>query len=177
MEMIMADCTPPVRTIRSASDEGMAKDDHDTAKQSHDHAARPPLGMAAQVSRSSVKQATDRSAQQFSSGGELTGRTVQGITRQADQALTQTVDFGTLMISSYGAACSELVKQVHQVARCQGEMLNDMLYARSPSDVLLAGNRYWLGGLQAFFNTNARVAQTLAHAADETGQKRHRRTD
>ncbi|WP_158284194.1 phasin family protein [Azospirillum sp. TSO22-1] len=190
----MADGTPPVRTIRSASDEAAAKTEsskthtiqsasgeratkaasHD-ARQPHDHSARPFDRMAAQAGRDFVEQATSWPAQQFGTGGELAGRTVQGITRQTDQNLTLAMELGNVMASSYEAACSEIVKHMQQAAQRQNEMLNDMLRARSPSDVLLAGNRYLLGGLQAFFDTSARIAQASAHTADEAGQKRIRR--
>lgn len=186
----MANGSPPVRTIRSASDEAAAKtgsfkahtihsasdegatgDGRHVAKHSHHSAARSSTGTAAQASRDFVKQATDWSAQRVSAGGARDG----ALDGHAGQGLTPTPEFGTLMSASYGAACSELGKQMHQAALRQSGMLNDMLRARSPSDVLLAGNRFWLGSLQAFFDASARIAQASVHAAGETGRNRIRR--
>lgn len=190
----MADGTPPVRTIRSASDEAAAKPENskahtiqsasaEAATRAGSHEARQPDArparpfdkMAAQAGRDFVEQAMRGPAQQFGADGELAGRTVQGITRQAGQNLTSAMELGNVMASSYGAACSEIVRHMQEAAQRQSEMLNDMLRARSPSDVLLAGNRYLLGGMQAFFDTGARIAQASAHTADEEGPKRVRR--
>jgi len=204
LEFNMADGTSPVHTIRSASDEADAKtespkthsirsaSDEGTArsgkpepKQPHDQPARsfegrPLEGRTAQAGRGSFERATERAAQQFAAGGELAGRAVQDLARPAEQNLTATMDFGNVMTSRYEAACSEIVRYMQQAAQRQSEMMNDMLRARSPSDVLLAGNRYLLGGLQAFLDANGRIARAPAHTAaltaDDADRKRNRRS-
>lgn len=190
----MADGTPPGRTIRSASDEaaaktestkahtlqsasneGTTKTDRHAASQPHGQAARPFDEKAPHAGHDVVRAAMDRPAQQFGAAGEAASRAAQDITRHADQNRTRTMQFGNVLVSSYGAVCSEMVRHMHQAAQRQSEMLNDMLRARSPSDLLLAGNRYLLGGMQAFFDANARIAQASAHTADDTDRKRIRR--
>lgn len=193
--------SPKTHSIRSASDEAATRSGKPEAKQPHDQPARPlegrpfegqpfegqPFeGRTAQAGRGSVERATERAAQQFAAGGELAGRAVQDIARPAEQNLTAAMEFGNTMTSRYEAACSEIVRYMQQAAQRQSEMMNDMLRARSPSDVLLAGNRYLLGGLQAFFDANGRIARAsahtaapkaapkAAHAADEADRKRNR---
>ncbi|WP_174436660.1 phasin family protein [Azospirillum brasilense] len=173
--------SPKTHSIRSASDEGATRSGKPEAKQPHDQPARPLEGqsfegMMAQAGRGSGERATERSAQQFAAGGELAGRTLQDIARPAAQNLTAAMESGNVMTSRYEAACSEIVRYMQQAAQRQSEMMNDMLRARSPSDVLLAGNRYLLGGLQAFFDANGRIARSSAHTADEADRKRNRRS-
>lgn len=181
--------SPKTHSIRSASDEGATRSGKPEAKQPHDQPARPlegrPFeGRTAQAGRGSIERATERAAQQFAAGGELAGRAVQDIARPAEQNLTAAMEFGNTMTSRYEAACSEIVRYMQQAAQRQSEMMNDMLRARSPSDVLIAGNRYLLGGLQAFFDANGRIARAsapmaapmAAHAADEADRKRNRRS-
>lgn len=163
--------SPKAQTIRSASGEEAAKAGSPVDRQPQGQPAQPFEGMAARAGRGFAEQAIRKPAQQFRAGGELAGRTVQGLTQHTDQNLTLAMELGNVMVSSYGAACSEIVKHMYQAAQRQSEMLNDMLRARSPSDVLFVGNRYLLGGLQAFFDTNARIAQAAAHTADEAERK------
>ncbi len=162
-----------IHTIRSASDEGATRSGGTVARKPHDdRSARPSGRVAAQSARDFVQQATRWPAPQSGTGGELAGRTVQGATREAEQNLTMAMEFGNVMASSYGAACSEMVKHMNRAAQRQSEMMNDMLRARSPSDVLIAGNRFWLDGMLAFFDTSTRIVQASARAADAAGQKR-----
>lgn len=190
----MTDKMSSIRTIRGASDEAPVKTESPKAhtirsasasasgeeatragspvdRQPDGQSAQPFDSMAARAGRGFVEQAMRKPAQQLGAGGELAGRTVQGITHHADQNLALAMELGNVMVSSYGATCSEIVKHMYQAAQRQSEMLKDMLHARSPSDVLFVGNRYFLGGLQAFFDTNARIAQATAHTADEAGRK------
>jgi hypothetical protein len=162
-------------TIRSASNEGATRADNPAAKQPHDQSARPFDKMAAKAGRDFAERATGWAAQQSGTAGELAGRTVQGIIRQADQSLPLAMELGSVMASSYGTAYAEIVKHMCQAAQRQSEMMSDMLRARSPSDVLFAGNRYLLGGLQASFETNARIAQASVETMQEAGRKRIRR--
>ncbi|PWC81086.1 hypothetical protein TSH58_00405 [Azospirillum sp. TSH58] len=211
MEFNMADGTSPVHTIRSASDEaaaktenpkthsirsasdeGMTKSGKPETKQPHDQSARSLEGRSFEgrsfegrkaQTGGSAERLTERAAQQFAAGGELAGRAVQNIARPAEQNLTAAMEFGNTMTSRYEAACSEIVRYMQQAAQRQSEMMNDMLRARSPSDVLLAGNRYLLGGLQAFLDANGRIArsstqmatQMAPHTLDEADRKRDRR--
>ncbi|KAA1053752.1 phasin family protein [Azospirillum argentinense] len=173
--------SPKTHSIRSASDEGATRSGKPEAKQPHDQPARPLEGRSiegrtAQPGRGSVERATERAAQRFAAGGELAGRAVQDVARPAEQNLMAAMEFGNTMTSRYEAACSEIVRYMQQAAQRQGEMMNDMLRARSPSDVLLAGNRYLLGGLQAFFDANGRIARASAHTADEADRKRNPRS-
>ncbi|MBB3268365.1 MULTISPECIES: phasin family protein [Azospirillum] len=166
--------SPKTHSIRSASDEGATRSGKPEARQPHDQSARSFEGRKAQAGGGSAERATERAAQQFAAGGELAGRMVQDAAHPAEQNLTAAMGFGNAMTSRYEAACSEIVRYMQQAAQRQSEMMTDMLRARSPSDILLAGNRYMLGGLQAFLDANGRIARASAHTADEADRKRNR---
>ncbi|MBB3268764.1 hypothetical protein FHW79_006439 [Azospirillum sp. OGB3] len=163
----MADGMPPVRTIRSASDEAAAK-----AENSKAHAIRSASDEGTARGGSPVTaHSRDHSARPSDGTAAQAGRMGQGVARHADRNPTAGMAFGTVMASNYEAACSEIVRFMHQAAQRQSDMLNDMLRARSPSDVMLAGNRYLLGGLQAFFDTHGRIARASAHTAEEADRR------
>lgn len=182
----MANAMPPARTIRSASDEAAAKPDSHNAPtirsasdegtskavrhaltQARESSSRPATGFAAQASRDFAREAKEHSDQTYTSGGDANRQS-------SPETLAPVGAFGGVAMSGYGAACSEFMRQVQGAARRQGEFMSDMLQARSPSDVVVAGNRYMLGGLQDFFDGSVRIAQAASHRPEEPHQRRDR---
>ncbi|NYZ11448.1 hypothetical protein HL658_02715 [Azospirillum sp. RWY-5-1] len=194
----MANGMPPVRAIRSASDEATPKpeshkphtitsaSDERTPKpernaltRTHEPFPGPTAGNAPQGSRDAARGTAasgpgDRPDTAHRPGAAANGRYAQPIHAAATQTVERAGEVGGMLASNYGAACSELMSQMQGAARRQGEFMNDMLQARSPVDVMAAGNRYLVGGLQAFFEGSVRIAQAASHRAEESHQRRDR---
>lgn len=155
------------RTIRSASDEGTPKASRHALTQPQAPAPRSTDGQASQGGRAFAGGSADRPSRSYEPAGAANGRSTPVNQRVAGEV-------GGILASNYGAACSELMSQMQGAARRQGEFMNDMLQARSPVDVMAAGNRYLVGGLQAFFDGSVRIALAASHRAEESHQRRDR---
>lgn len=160
----MANGMPPARVIRSASDEATPKPE---SRKPNTITSASDEGMP-KASRHTLT----RPQEPFPS--PVAGTAPQGSRDAATRTVARAGEVGGALASNYGAACSELVTLMQGAARRQGEFMNDMLHARSPVDVMFAGNRYLLGGLQAFFDGSVRIAQATSHRAEESHQHRDR---
>lgn len=186
---------PPTRTIRSASDESALKpesrrphtitsaSDEETSKNSrhaptptHAPSPRPSGGNAPQGGRDAwgTADSPDMFRRPGVAASGQSGPSIRDGAAAATQTMERAGEIGGVLASNYGAACSELIAQMQHAARRQGEFMNDMAQARSPVDVMVAGNRYLLGGLQAFFDSSVRIAQAASQRADESRQRRDR---
>lgn len=180
----MDDSTHSVPTIRSASDEAVvnagtskdrsirsASDEH--AMKAGAQAAKPPRAPLSQPLSAMASQAARRFGQQpwlpkTPAIGEDQGLSEAGW--PAAQSPGRMLEFANVLASGYGTVLSEAVTFLHQAVERQSTMMSSMLHARSPQDIVLAGNRYLLGGWQAFFEVNVRAVQAASRLADDARQ-------
>ncbi len=160
--------TPTTRpTIRSASDETPVRDDAPKGASirsaSEEHAPNVNRGFGQQPRPWPPKLPG-------TSGNEGFPETVRTAGQRFDRALNQGLDdgagrtmaLGGALMAGYGTAFSEAVSFMNQAVERQKEMMGSMRQARGPQEIMMAGNRYLLGGWLAFFEVNVRVAQAAS---------------
>lgn len=112
------------------------------------------------------------------SGNQGFPETIQAAGQRFDRALNQGLDdrggramaLGNAMMTGYGTAFSEAVSFMNKAVERQNEMMGSMLQARGPQDIVMAGNRYLLGGWQAFFEVNVRAVQAASRLTQDARQ-------
>ena len=109
------------------------------------------------------------------SGNQGFPQTVRAAGQRLDQALNQGLDdgggramaLGGALMAGYGTAFSEAVSFMNKAVERRNEMMGSMLQARGPQDIVMAGNRYLLGGWLAFFEINVRAAQAASRLTQD----------
>ena len=78
------------------------------------------------------------------------------------------MELGSALTSGYETAFSQAAGFMNQAVERQQELVSSMLQARGPQDILMAGNRYLIGGWMAFFEVNSRMAQAATRLTQDT---------
>lgn len=179
----MDDRTPPTPTtrptIRSASDEAPAGNDASKGatirSASEEHAPKAGRGFGQQPRPWPPKLPG-------TSGNQGFPETVQAAGQRFERALNQGLDdgggramalggaMGGALMAGYGTAFSEAVSFMNKAVERQNEMMGSMLQARGPQDIVMAGNRYLLGGWLAFCEVNVRAAQAASRLTQDARQ-------
>lgn len=198
--------TPPVPTIRSASDEATATTDASKGRsirsasdeQAAKAGAQPVRPPATAMPSTAMPPSSGTLAGAAGAAGAM-AQTARGAGQPprpwpprfpgtggdqyapdagpaADQDLNRAAEFGNVLTSGYGTAFSEAVTLMNQAVERQKAMVSSMLQARGPQDIMMAGNRYLVDGWMAFFDANARVVQAASRIADDA-KPRHGRPD
>ncbi|WP_449232555.1 hypothetical protein [Azospirillum doebereinerae] len=169
----MDDGTHPTPTIRSASEERSLKAGLQGAK--------PPRAPLSQAFAATASHAARRISQQpkpwssqISGAGE--DQNAPDVGRTADRTRDRAMENGSAMMpSGYGMVFSEALTFMSRAVERQNEMLNGMLHARRPQDIMLVGNRYLLGGWFAGVEFTVRIAQAASGLRDDVKRSPARR--
>ncbi|CBS89103.1 hypothetical protein [Azospirillum lipoferum] len=162
-------------TIRSASDEAPAGNDAPKGatirSASEEHAPKAGRGFGQQPRPWPPKLPG-------TSGNQSFPETVQAAGQKVERALSHGLEdgggramaLGGAMMAGYGTAFSEAVSFMNKAVERQNEMMGSMLQARGPQDIVMAGNRYLLGGWLAFCEVNVRAAQAASRLTQDARQ-------
>lgn len=155
----MNNTTHPAPTIHSASDKAAAVAD----------ASKGP----------SIRSASEENAPKAGATAEQAARALGQQPRPLPSMFPRTpaagslpdagrvMELGSALTSGYESGFSQAASFMNQAVERQQELMSSMLQARGPQDVMMAGNRYLIGGWMAFFEANARMAQAAARLTQD----------
>jgi hypothetical protein len=154
----MTDTIFPDLTMPGASDQGTpTAAPPTTARAAHDvvsNAAKTAKIRKATTTRNAKARTAKATATPKAGGGDL---------RRTEENPAKAVTFGLPGVASYGTACSEIFTQYfQQTAQRQTDMLTNMRRAYAPGEMMLAGNKYLLGGLRDYLAINMKIFMASA---------------